>query len=163
LTKSRVTLKPKRLRKASEAVVYEVRMLGWMLQRLRNRSPFGTDVQNSLLESFLLHYRALRDFLCPCNPKSDDIVAQDFVSSPLLWPCSRENWQSAAVLEEERLNRALAHLSYSRLKYKKRGISEWDEERMAKRAGNKFRSFVKALPPSRQGWFKRAIQKLDEL
>jgi hypothetical protein len=74
------------LEAAAIHVKYEIRMLlysSWHLGTGHGSPatmPAGDD-KNMALESFLLHYRNLRAFLCPLlqNVVDDDILASDFL------------------------------------------------------------------------------------
>ena len=67
------------------------------------------DLVNLFLEAFLLHARNIRDFLAWSN-NPNDVIASDYVGRPVRvrMPLLR----SRKV--RERLNRRIAHLSYSR-------------------------------------------------
>ena len=81
----------KDLRKAAEHVSYEIEMLmfagselgGWHSSPMSK--PAG-NYENMALESFLLHFRNLRAFLCPTLQMTcdDDICASAFLGKPRL-------------------------------------------------------------------------------
>lgn len=61
------------------------------------------------VEIFLIHYRALREFLGSTGTHDDDIRASDYVQKPPPWADGIEN-------EKDTINKRLPHLSYERLK-----------------------------------------------
>ncbi len=74
---------------AAGHVNYEIAMLIHTAEHLGgwHSSPISTPVDNETneaLESFLLHFRNLRAFLCPSlqMTKADDILASDFLREP---------------------------------------------------------------------------------
>jgi hypothetical protein len=109
---------PSDLEAAARHVSYEIRMLFYSAAKLGgwHASPPTTlvdDAKNMALECFLLHFRNLRAFLCPLLQKvyDDDILASD-----LLGESAARDIGDAAILSEdkERLDKMLAHLSYTR-------------------------------------------------
>src|SRR6476469_8613509 len=124
----------KALEDAADAIVYEISMLlntryvhedaQAKLQAataLRDRTYWIT-AQNAAVESFLLHYRNLQQFLNNLN-FATDAKAIDYVST---WkPDPRLNTPD----EDKRLNQRLAHLTYDRATHK-RG---WNLEELERR------------------------------
>src|ERR1019366_334218 len=81
-------------------------------------TPQG-DEKNMALESFLLHFRNLRVFLCPSlqegNVFPDDVLASDFTGK---FDCSDVGDKTKFPPEEQkRLNKMLTHISYKRPDY----------------------------------------------
>lgn len=102
------------LKKASAHLHYEV----WMLASTANALASGIAVQgwlpNALLESFVIHLRALSDFLYAEAKKPDDVLASDFFGP--------EEWSKLRPVESELLKKArlrahkeIVHLTYERL------------------------------------------------
>ena len=93
------------LRKAARFVCYEVTMAGLAVGLIQKAKQCGDSAaHNAALESFLVHYRALRDFLhADKYPKrqirNDDIIAEDF--SPNDWGLKRPPWQECLSNEKE--------------------------------------------------------------
>ncbi len=60
-----------------------------MFRQLANGLASGVlgegPIKNAALEAFLLHARALTEFFYQSSPRSDDIVAQDFMPAPVTW------------------------------------------------------------------------------
>ena len=132
----------------AQKVCYERSMLDWCAQqiRLEKALPKSDDAKSNLvLEGFLLHARVLRDFLVKKNPKLDDVLAEHFLEEPLpyLGPLP--------YLEEhrERLNKLLAHLTYTRREYEKR----WDVAKIHTEIDRAWREFLDVLPEKTRQWF----------
>jgi hypothetical protein len=96
--------------KGLEHIRYECEMFESTASWLRGASS-GTPItlRNAVLESFTVHLRALIDFFYPCAPRSDDIIASDYVLG----------WQAGAMPPElenarDRTNKEIAHLTYRR-------------------------------------------------
>jgi hypothetical protein len=150
--------KPDELRGAAAHVDYEIEMLvysascvgGWhsLSQNTREGYP-----NNMALESFLLHFRNLRAFLCPSlQPVSiDDVCASDFFDEP-----EERDLGTASRLSEdqERLNKMLAHLSYRRDKYITAGDYKWMVARMLVVVLEDLQAFFGQLSKERWDWFR---------
>lgn len=115
-------------------------------------SPADDSTKNLALEAFLLHYRNLRAFLCPSlQPiSSDDVIASDFLGST-----SAQDIVDPGELKADltRINKLLAHLSYTRVKYEQAGEKEWKHERMVSSIQVGLRVFFERLPAERHAWF----------
>jgi hypothetical protein len=98
---------------------------------------------NRTLESALLHFRNLRGFFVDPH-QADDASAQDYVPS----------WTPTAdpVFSETRepLNKALAHLTWSRLKV---GQIDWPINRMALAIDKLFGEFKQSMTVAQAEWF----------
>jgi hypothetical protein len=101
------------LKKVSEHLSYEIRMLTSTANGLISEITNGSSLHNALLESFTIHARCLVDFLYPiANPRSDDVVAEDFAP----------NWRAVRPPKPPVLNKLnlevgkqIAHLTYRRI------------------------------------------------
>src|SRR4051794_22806260 len=113
---------PGNLQQAAIDVSYEVRMLIEAASVIGG--PWGSPMttpedshKNMALDSFLLHYRNLRAFLCPSlqgvRPRADDVVGSDYLGN-----AESANVADAQKLadDKDRLDQMLAHLSYKRRK-----------------------------------------------
>ncbi len=109
------------------------------------------------LESFLLHYRNLRDFLCPNltekGPPRDNVLASDFLDSE-----APQHTSAPTMLctDRTRINKLLAHISYTRKKYKSEGDDKWLIHTMCREmvAGlSEFLTRLAAFAPERRAWF----------
>lgn len=115
---------------------------------------------NCALESFLLHYRNLREFLndevkqskkdkATGKLESDDVKAKDYTIDP--------NWKTAAAWtsdkdEAKRLHKRLAHITTARLTLD----DKWYLESMEGNALRTFEEFVSAISDERKAWFEKA-------
>ena len=148
------------LQTAAKLVGYEAQMLCVSLVAVANGSILLSDgVKNLVLESFLLHYRILRDFLYPKgSKKEDDVLAADYVTS---WGYSESDWKEVVPDETNRLNKALAHLSYKRLDYAENPtLKQWEFARMFSALQQAFARFLHLVPPNQRAWFELAEKSL---
>ena len=162
--KNRNSARPKRdppeLEAAARHVSYEIRMLlhsaaelgGW------HASPPTTlvdDSKNMALECFLLHFRNLRAFLCPSlqNIYGDDILASD-----LLGELEVRDIGNAAILskDKERLDKMLAHLSYTRRGFIEAQNYGWHTAEMELALIGQLEVFFGLLTPAMRAWFPPA-------
>ena len=141
---------------AAGHVRYEVEMLigsadSLLYRRALSGVPPGIFL-NMALESFLLHYRNLRAFLCPSlQPSSgDDILAADFLGTR-----SASDFSDAKTfsVDQQRINRMLAHISYGRDEYLNADNHRWDIKSMSLAILSEFQRFLAVLPPERSIWF----------
>jgi hypothetical protein len=145
----------KELAGAAVHMTYEVNMLlfasryidGWY-------SAVGPEerLTNMALESFLLHFRNLRTFLCPKLQvtKPDDITGPDFVG--LGHKDDAINSARFPMDEATSLNKMLAHLSYSRPTYIAGGLYDWHVPRRTLDVLNGFKEFLAKLDPGTRKW-----------
>lgn len=103
------------LRQASNHLFYEI----WMFQTLAQGMASGIAgqgaINNSLLESFAIHVRALIGFFYSENPRIDDIIAEDFFPNPVDWQCKRPLKTEILDKAKKRADKEVAHLTYTRL------------------------------------------------
>jgi hypothetical protein len=120
------------LREASKALAYEVEVFITTADLLQDLSLVARVkgrkwqwLQNPLLESFLIHTRILMDFLYPDDsPDEDDIIANDFFDDWQAWnPMPSDESKEVMKARKWRINKQLAHLTYTRL-----GVSQKDKE-----------------------------------
>jgi hypothetical protein len=107
----------------------------------------GADVvmQNCAIESFLLHYRALREFFNDKEKhKADDIKAKDYLPT---WTAS-DTWLTYQN-EIDRINKRLAHVSVLR----KTLDHDWDLAHMEWNVSRTFEDFISKLTAVHQVWF----------
>ena len=148
------------LQEVAKHVSYEIRILIFSAEDVGgcHGSPVITpdgDYKNMALESFLLHFRNLRDFLCPSllngHHKDDDAFASDFidkfdisdVGNPTKFPEE----------EQKKLNKMLAHISDERVRYIEARDYNWDTSEILVRVLGEMRRFVESLAENRRGWF----------
>jgi len=102
-----------------------------------------------LLEDFLLHARVLCDFLFT-KPISDDVSAKDFFDNPNEWEKKEADLCPYFAKNRKRVNKKLAHLTYSRLTE----ANEWDITSIYSELAKAWQQFLSALPADTQAWFR---------
>ena len=110
-----------KLKKIAEDTYYEVDMFfqtAYMLGRLAQLQAFllirWNVIGNSLLESFLLHFRNLRDFFYPEKPHQYDVLAEHFLVN---WNDKRPEMPETFSKLRDNVNKRVAHISYKRLEF----------------------------------------------
>lgn len=122
-------------------------------------------LKNAVLEAFLLHARNMRNFLyCSRKDKDrkdespkvivkdDDVLAEDFIDDSTQWqPPSKTGyiWD-----EKERLDKALAHISYARIDYHLSNNKQWNIGEIMLQLAEVWEKFWHALPPEKRAWFE---------
>jgi hypothetical protein len=111
-------------------------------------------IENALLEAWLIHTRVLRDFLLNDDNRGDDVQAIHFFDAPEQW--RRHKPPAGPYLNAERtkdrLDRALAHLAYSRAKEDFTATS-WNIAAVVAELMSMWEVFWISLPAGRQAWF----------
>ena len=157
----RIVRSPEDLEPAARHFNYELRMLFFSATQLAgwHASPptmGDDDWKNLALESFLLHFRNLRAFLCPSLQavSGDDILASD-----LLGESEARDIGAAAALskDKKRLDKMLAHLSYSRKTYVEAQDYGWHTAEMEITLLDQLEVFFGLLSPTRRAWFPPAV------
>jgi len=140
------------LRKASDALHYEIWMFNEMVKSLLTQTPQpGNPQYNALVESFVQHMRNLIEyFYPPDNVRQDTIIAPDFFPYQNQWKKNIPNW-----LDDIRIkaNKLLAHLTYDRVtKYENDEGWKYDKIIEIKEHLNSlFAEFLKKVPQERIG------------
>jgi hypothetical protein len=140
------------------SVFYEIDMLFAAYNRCRNpqsRDPNDVNaaaLANMSVECFLLHFRTIRDFLYPPEDawthkrRFDDVIAYDYWDG---WRYTIADWKECSLDEKARIDKLLAHLSYSRP-----GLDhKWPHGAMFTQLMKAFGAFTDALPPQKKHWF----------
>ena len=102
------------LQKASDHLFYEYGMLNELANAMASGQANKDWCTNALLESFIIHFRCVMDFLYNDDPRPDDVVAQDFFSSADTWEKSRPQLTDLLKTAKKRTGKELAHLTYKR-------------------------------------------------
>lgn len=111
-------------------------------------------MRNCAIESFLLHYRALREFFSGQQKmKDDDLKATDYLST----------WQTSALwvtdkAEADRINKRLAHLSTKRTTLD----NNWDLAHMEWNVSQTFEEYIAKLTAAQQAWFQQATELIKQ-
>jgi hypothetical protein len=153
------------MKEAAERVRYEWRQFRWAAETVFMNAPLweesgtgnGPESFDALKEVLLLYARALRDFFV--RRRSDlkkfeqtDLLAEDFFDRSSEWTLPSLPY---LLQERDRLNRALAHLSYCRNEYELTG-KNWDFPAISAELEDAWRSLMVQLPEERRRWFERA-------
>jgi len=102
------------LREASNHLQYEYWMLVSIANALASGASAGGWLNNALIESFAIHYRALYDFFYSI-PKGDDAYAGHYFDSEDEWEKLRPPETDLLKKSKRRTAKEIAHLTYSRL------------------------------------------------
>jgi hypothetical protein len=145
-------MKPEeKLRAAAELIVQERRMLHHSYSKLAEIS--SADIadpveRNVYLESFLLHFRNILDFLEPPDSlRKDDVKATDFLTTYVA--------PNAPTQYRKDINKRLSHMSYSRLLVEPENRS-WPITEMLSEIEDTWKSFVGSFiiaEERRSDWF----------
>jgi hypothetical protein len=148
---------PQDPRNTAKHVSYEIEMLmfagselgGWHSSPMSK--PAG-NYENIALESFLLHFRNLRGFLCPTLQKTcgDDICASAFVGKSQAVDVADTRTLSR---DKPRLDKMLAHLSYSSEPFIQAREDAWPVARMSIEILEQLEIFLGLLSPEMRSWF----------
>jgi hypothetical protein len=138
---------------SSGSLFYEMAMLSKCAERClqtpRDQSLPEIVEYNLAVECFLLHFRVVREFLFPGQKtwqSSDDVVAFDFSEQ---WQKTDKDWKECSKDEQRRINKLLAHLSYSRPTL----AHSWPTSLMLEQIIQSFGQFLRSVPVERQSWF----------
>jgi hypothetical protein len=136
---------PEELRNASDWLIYEY----WMLEGLNHLLLYEEGlteigiVRNAVLDSFLIHARALVDFFFNSEPNHEqDAVAGDYFDET-----EKACWEKRHPKDPDwfkdtrtRINKGVAHISYDRNK------DAWGHLLIEPEIGNAFCEFVERVP-----------------
>jgi hypothetical protein len=136
------------LQSAVRLVLYEMQMLCACAHTPTVTDPF---FENLRVEGSPLHARVLRDFFFTKvnqqgqrRTRPDDIVAVDYFATASAWPYTSAKLSPYLAATKERMDRALAHLSYDRLGYVGLG-KEWSPSHLLLEIGAKWFEFLHRL------------------
>lgn len=146
---------PEVLEAAARDIQYEFRMLQGAVAYIQSRSPVSPLLKVYALESFLLHYRNLRAFLCPSLQltRADDVIASDYLDKT---EAEDIGAPSDLGIDQKRIDKLLAHISYTRAAYARSGDMKWCPQVMATRIETAMKEFLQRLPPDRRRWFEES-------
>ncbi len=146
-------------------VLYEL----WMLRECAHMPRPALRVPRNLwYEGLALHARVLRDFFFTKiyqNGKdkgkratqAKDIVAVDYFATESSWPYTSNHLPPYLAENKERMDRALAHLSFDRLKYES-SSKDWSAELLLSEIGAKWFEFLEKLEHGNEtaaAWFRK--------
>jgi hypothetical protein len=139
------------LQEASNHLQYEFSMLMSVAQAFASGIAAQDWLVNALLESFVIHFRALLDFFYPpANVKNDDVLAGDYFDDSEAWEKIRPQLSEALSRAKTRAHKEIAHLTYARLDVtpEKKG---WAFIELANEMKNVMEIFLRGVPNTRLG------------
>ena len=156
---------PQQRQEAARFVIYEL----WMLRECAAiPDPRSQAEKNVWYEGLVLHARVLRDFFFTKSNDGKrvthdmDIVAADFFNDPTTWPYTSEVLPPYLSTHKERMDGALAHLSFRRLDYTGNEKS-WDPQCILSEIGDVWLEFIKQLQGRNEpaaAWFLALARRL---
>jgi hypothetical protein len=155
------------LQSAVSLVLYEMQMLLGCAHTPPLMDRFFKNLQ---AEGLPLHARVLRDFFFTKVKqhgkritRPDDIVAVDYFTITSAWPYTSAHLPPYLHANKERMDRALAHLSYDRLKYTGAG-KRWLSAPLLQELGEKWFEFLHRLQERGEPaatWFTQQAPEYD--
>jgi hypothetical protein len=139
------------LQKASDHLHYEI----WMFQALAQAMALGIAgrgnvINSSFLESFTIHVRVLIGFFYSDDPRDDDIIADDFFTSPGEWQKIRPPKTDLLYKAKKRADKEVAHLTYTRLAIAPEQ-KQWDFVKIFNDLQELIEIFLKSVPANLLG------------
>jgi len=131
---------------ASGHLIYEIAMLRATAHQLATLDPGHEIAMLALIESFLVHARALLHCFYPSGQiHDDDVLAADFFDPPDRWEAHRPALSAELVDIRSQVNTHLAHLSYRR----QAGRVSWKYAAITAALDDVAKAFAKAAPRTR--------------
>ena len=118
-------------------------------------------IANALLESFVIHVRALMDFLYNDNPQPDDVIAEDYFSSADEWRKMRPELTELLKLSKRRAGKEVAHLTYARLEVTPE-TKPWPFVQIANEITSVINVFLKQVSKAKLGKQWAAVRKTQQ-
>ena len=142
------------LKEASNHLYYEYSMLTTVAKGLASGIAGQGPLLNALIESFVIHVRAVIDFLYANNPKSDDVIAEDFFDKLGDWTRDRPEMSQLLTQARRRAAKEVAHLTYARLEVTPE-TKPWEFVQLEREISAVFGIFLKKVDISKLGplWF----------
>lgn len=146
-----MAIDPRATTLSAKMVRFEYLQFQWVAGEIEKRwkCTFSEEEKSLFMEDFLLHARILREFFVG-SPKKDDIIAAHFLDDPSKWESSRGSRCKQLMADKERLDKKLAHLTYSRLTLDEK----WDFEVIRGEIVDAMTAFLGLLPTDRVQWFR---------
>jgi len=161
---ARPTRTLEQLLESSEHLYYEVWMFSVLVDGLESGIAGQGPIANALLESFVIHVRAIMDFLYADKPQQDDVIAEDFFSSPEGWTNIRPALSKTLAQAKRRAGKEVVHLTYARLKVTSE-TKPWRFVEIAKEVKTVMDAFLENVPREqlgpiwRSGLFKKTLTR----
>jgi hypothetical protein len=129
------------LKETSKHLHYEFWMLCEVVSVQRRGSP-TVAINNALLESVGVHARVLLHFLYDEQPRTDDVVASDYISN---WHDVRPKKTEFLDRLSARVGKEIAHLTYARL-HVEPSLKGWDSKGIACAIDEVLGKFLRLVP-----------------
>ena len=136
---------PEVLREASKHLHYEIGMLTSLARGMASGIAGESVINNAFIESFTIHARRLLYFLYAGNPKSDDVIADDFFPTSLKWKKARPGKTKILKKVHRRVAKEVAHLTYDR-QYVTPEMKKWPFLQIARDIEVSFNEFLRIVP-----------------
>jgi len=143
--------------KIARYVQYEVDMCIATAAALNGGRMRGGALENALIESFLIHARVLCDFFFFPSKRKDDVLAKHFFHSDDQWQPDYKKECPYLEANSDRLNKAVAHLSYARIGYEI--DKRWQHNTINGELLAVWDRFKQSLPPESQKFFYSMKEK----
>jgi hypothetical protein len=134
------------LSEAFDHLSYEIDMLQAADMAMRSGLFPPGQLLNALLESFVIHARALLHFLDPVSPAKGDVLAVDFILDPETWEAAKGELPKELIQVRQRANKHVAHMTYDRLSVADEARS-WDTGAISKELTVRLVEFVRYMRP----------------
>ena len=138
-------------KEAARTVAYSIDQFKWISDKvLVEYKRADRNTRNMLMEGFLLHARALRDFF-RCSPEGqrDDVYAVDYLDELSEW--NGADFCKHLQKNRQRINKKLVHLTYTGPSME----GKWDHAVIHEEVMTAWSRFWAKLPEERRGWFER--------
>ena len=136
---------PEVLRKASEHLHYEYRMLTEMARVMASGKTYERAIKNSFIEAFTIHARVLLKFLYDENPRPNDVIADDFFPTSQEWKEVRPEMTEILEPIYGRVGKEVAHLTYDR-QYVTDEAKQWHYLQILHDIEVSFNEFLRIVP-----------------
>ena len=111
-------------------------------------------VNNSFIDSFVMHTRNILFFLTSSSTRPDDIVADDFFH-PGFWFDNKKLMSDFLDSEYRKIHKLGAHLTYSRITYAENQNTDWVFQKINDEVADLFNNFVDEY--SKNGIFNQIL------
>jgi hypothetical protein len=152
------------LKDLGDHVLYEASMadalipqLGGIVVARAGGDESGQVTENALVESFVIHVRALIEFLFTDRRKrTDDGIAADLVRDPAEWTRTRGDLPPLLTTVKRRADKEIAHVTFAR-KSLTEEAREWGVGNVHAAISRVLKEFVPLVPEERvtEDWHKR--------
>ncbi len=136
---------PEVLRKASEHLHYEYRMLTEMARVMASGKTYERAIKNSFIESFTIHARVLLKFLYDEKPRPNDVIADDFFPTSQEWKEVKPEMTEILEPIYGRVGKEVAHLTYDR-QYVTDEAKKWHFLEILRDIDVRFKEFLGIVP-----------------